>query len=75
MTDSVPAKDHGRRLRAGERDQAAKILLKRYESGESIRDLATSSGYSIGLVRNLLLEAGATLRPKGGSARAQGSKR
>lgn len=37
-----------------------------YEAGASIRTLATTHGLSFGTVRGLLLEAGATLRGRGG---------
>lgn len=69
MTAGLPQKERGRRLDAGVRTEAANILLKRYNQGESIRDLAASSGYSIGLVRNLLIEADVKFRPKGGRRR------
>ncbi len=67
--DGLPAKDKGRRLRPEDRASASKLLLRRYRNGESIRELASSSGYSIGLVRNLLLEGGVEFRPKGGASK------
>lgn len=69
-SSGLPAKKHGTRLRASDRAQAARVLLDRYNRGESIRELAVDSGYSIGLVRNLLIEADVAFRPKGGRARA-----
>jgi hypothetical protein len=66
MAAGLPPKERGKRLPAGQRVQAARILLERYNRGESIRDLAADSGYSIGLVRTLLLEADVAFRPKGG---------
>jgi Helix-turn-helix domain len=69
MAAGLPAKDRGKRLPAAERAHASRILLERYNKGESIRQLATDSGYSIGLVRTLLLEADVSFRPKGGRAR------
>jgi hypothetical protein len=70
MAAGLPHKEHGRRLKKGERTQAAGILLERYNRGESIRQLAKASGYSIGLVRALLLEANVAFRPKGGRSRS-----
>jgi hypothetical protein len=69
MAPGLPLKAHGKRLSAEERIQAATVLLERYNRGESIRQLAADSGYSIGLVRNLLVEADVAFRPKGGRAR------
>lgn len=51
--------------------EAAKIgeaLRESYEKGESIRDLADKSGYSIQRVRSLLQDAGATMRSRGRAA-------
>ncbi|MEU7911344.1 helix-turn-helix domain-containing protein [Microbispora bryophytorum] len=42
-------------------------LKRRYADGESIRALAASTGRSYGFVHRLLEEAGALLRPRGGS--------
>jgi hypothetical protein len=67
MASGLPRKPYGKRLAAAERVQAARILRQRYDQGESIRQLAADSGYSIGLVRKLLLEADVVFRPKGGS--------
>jgi hypothetical protein len=41
-------------------------LKAAYEAGASIRDLATSQKLAFGTVRTLLLEAGVTLRSRGG---------
>ena len=71
MASGLPQKPRGKRLPAAERVQAARILRERYDQGKSIRDLAADSGYSIGLVRTLLLETNVVFRPKGGRARAR----
>ncbi|PDQ36293.1 MAG: DNA methyltransferase [Candidatus Lumbricidophila eiseniae] len=51
--------------------QAAQVLgvefRRRYESGLSIRDLATETGYSIQRIRSLLMSAGTELRERGGA--------
>jgi hypothetical protein len=59
----------GSRVTGGERDKLAADLKKRYESGESIRVLAESSGRSYGFVHRILNESGATLRGRGGATR------
>ena len=42
---------------------------EKYESGQSIRLLAESSGRSYGFVHRILTESGATLRGRGGATR------
>ena len=44
-------------------------LRKRYDGGESIRSLASSTNRSYGFVHRLLSESGATLRSRGGANR------
>ena len=44
-------------------------LRQRYDGGESIRSLATSTNRSYGFVHRLLSESGATLRSRGGANR------
>lgn len=63
----------GSRVTGGERDKLAEDLKKRYESGESIRLLAQSSGRSYGFVHRILNESGATLRGRGGATRKKTS--
>jgi hypothetical protein len=55
-----------RRLRGAERTQVAAGLAARYEAGASIRQLAAETSRSYWQVRTLLVEAGETLRPRGG---------
>ncbi|MFE5550207.1 helix-turn-helix domain-containing protein [Streptomyces sp. NPDC056534] len=54
-----------RPLRGSERTQVASALRAKYEAGASIRALAGATHRSYGAVHKLLLEAGATLRPRG----------
>lgn len=54
--DTARAKAMGKKLRG------------RYEKGESVRELADSTGYSIQRVRALLLAAGTQMRPRGRTA-------
>ena len=48
-------------------NELAKLTRMLYESGQSIRDIAGSTGYSIQRVRTLLNHAGVDLRPRGGT--------
>ncbi|ADP82827.1 putative transcriptional regulator [Pseudofrankia inefficax] len=63
----------GTRITGAERDKLAAELRKKYESGQSIRLLAESSGRSYGFVHRILSESGTTLRGRGGATR--GSKK
>jgi hypothetical protein len=51
------------------RDRAALVryLVERYAAGESLMRLSHETGRSFGHVRRLLLDAGVTMRPRGGS--------
>ena len=59
----------GKRITGGDRSTLADDLRKRYDGGESIRSLATSTNRSYGFVHRLLSESGATLRSRGGANR------
>src|SRR5215211_9537680 len=59
----------GKRITGGDRSSLADDLRKRYDGGESIRSLATSTNRSYGFVHRLLSESGATLRSRGGANR------
>jgi hypothetical protein len=59
----------GARITGQARDKLAADLKKRYDSGQSIRALAESSGRSYGFVHRILTESGATLRGRGGATR------
>ncbi|MBB4932120.1 hypothetical protein F4561_002940 [Lipingzhangella halophila] len=59
----------GTRVTGTERAELADELKRRYDSGESIRSLAASTGRSYGFVHRLLTEAGVTLRGRGGATR------
>jgi Helix-turn-helix domain len=67
----TPRLERGRRLRNDERGTTAAELLKRYESGRSIREICGETGYSIGRVRRLLEEAGVNFRSRGGATRGR----
>ncbi len=62
----------GTRVLGVDRSRLGALLAKRYNSGESIRALATSTGRSYGFVHQLLTECGVDLRrrrrPEGESA-------
>ncbi|MFI0483627.1 helix-turn-helix domain-containing protein [Actinomadura sp. 9N215] len=59
----------GTRVVGEERLRLAKVLAPRYQSGESIRDLAAETGRSYGFIYNVLKEAGVELRGRGGNTR------
>ncbi|WP_030672249.1 helix-turn-helix domain-containing protein [Streptomyces sp. NRRL B-1347] len=56
-------------LSGDRRREKARDLRVTYEAGASIRSLAARSGLAYGTVRKLLLEAGTTLRGRGGNQR------
>ncbi|MGW4995935.1 helix-turn-helix domain-containing protein [Streptomyces mirabilis] len=53
----------------------ARELAKRYEGGTPIRALAEEQGRSYGFIHRLLIDAGATLRLRGGDQRRTGQDR
>lgn len=66
-TGTSPTK--GRRIVGAERQTLAKDLVKRYNSGESIRSLAASTGRSYGFIHRVLTESEVQLRQRGGARR------
>jgi len=64
---SYPKK--GKRVEGDQRDKLGADLLKKYNKGKSIRELAATTGRSYGFVHRLLGESGADLRPRGGNNR------
>jgi Helix-turn-helix domain len=64
----------GTRVTGMDRSKLATTLGKRYDSGESIRSLAASTGRSYGFVHRILTETGVTLRGRGGATRRSKSK-
>jgi hypothetical protein len=61
----------GSRVTGPDRDKLAAELKKKYDSGQSIRALAESTGRSYGFVHRILTESGATLRGRGGATRGK----
>jgi hypothetical protein len=61
----------GTRVTGPDRSKLAIDLKKRYDSGESIRALATATGRSYGFVHRILTETGVTLRGRGGATRGK----
>lgn len=59
----------GTRVTGEDRDKLASDLKTRYDAGESIRSLATSTGRSYGFVHRILTETGVALRGRGGATR------
>jgi Helix-turn-helix domain len=64
----------GTRVTGVDRSKLATLLGKRYDSGESIRSLAASTGRSYGFVHRILSETGVTLRGRGGATRSSKAK-
>ena len=60
----------GTRVIGVDRSRLGTVLGKRYDSGESIRSLAASTGRSYGFVHRLLRETGVELRRRGGATRS-----
>ncbi|UDM05497.1 helix-turn-helix domain-containing protein [Streptomyces longhuiensis] len=65
--------DKGRRITGVARDTLAAELKAAYEGGASIRSIAGSTGRSYGFVYRILIEAGVTLRGRGGDTRSKPS--
>ncbi|WP_432001550.1 helix-turn-helix domain-containing protein [Streptomyces sioyaensis] len=59
------------RLRGEEREKVRSELARKYDAGQSIRELAPEQGLSYGLTRTLLLEAGVALRHRRGGRQAR----
>ena len=63
----------GKRVTGEDREALKADLKKRYEEGATIRILHTETGRSFGAIQRLLLEAGVTMRPRGGANRTSAS--
>jgi Helix-turn-helix domain len=61
----------GTRVIGVDRSRLGTQLGKRYDSGESIRSLAASTGRSYGFVHRLLTETGVELRRRGGATKSR----
>jgi predicted transcriptional regulator len=59
----------GTRVTGEDRSKLATDLKTRYNAGESIRSLASSTGRSYGFVHRILTETGVVLRGRGGATR------
>src|SRR5215813_1317408 len=64
----------GTRVTGVDRGKLATTLRKRYDSGESIRSLAASTGRSYGFVHRILTETGVRLRSRSGSNKTEPSR-
>lgn len=63
------------RLTGTARYDLAADLAARYRAGDTIRGLAAHIDRPYGITRSLLLEAGVTLRPRGGNHRLSRAER
>jgi len=61
----------GSRITGSERDRLAGDLRRKYDSGQSIRALAQSTGRSYGFIHRILSESGTSLRGRGGATRGK----
>lgn len=59
----------GTRVTGTDRGKLAADLKSRYDAGESIRSLASSTGRSYGFIHRIMTEAGVELRGRGGATR------
>lgn len=59
----------GTRVTGTDRSKLAADLKSRYDAGESIRSLASSTGRSYGFIHRILTENGVNLRGRGGATR------
>lgn len=67
----MPDLQKGRRIVGDARNALTSELAKRYERGESIRQLAESTGRSYGFIHRLLRDSGAKMRGRGGATRGR----
>ncbi|HEY2192671.1 MAG TPA: helix-turn-helix domain-containing protein [Actinomycetospora sp.] len=63
----TPDLARNQRVTGSEREKLSTELLKRYQRGQSIREICSETGYSIGRVRRLLVDAGVEFRGRGGT--------
>jgi hypothetical protein len=73
MTELIPSSRH-RRITGAERTRWATDAVRRYNAGDSIRTIATSTDRSYGFVHRVLTEAGVILRPRGGARRRRSNR-
>ena len=66
---TVPDLSRNQSLTGRHREEAARELLARYQAGRSLRGLRAETGYSLGRIRRLLIEAGVEFRRRGGGPR------
>lgn len=65
-TEIVPVEHRARVV--GERRSALGAQMARlYDGGASVKDVAARTGRSYGAAHRMLLEAGVTMRPRGGA--------
>ena len=63
----TPELARNQRVTGAERTKLSNELLRRYQKGASIREICSDTGYSIGRVRRLLVDAGVEFRGRGGT--------
>ena len=63
----TPDLARNQRVTGADRAKLGSELLRRYQKGQSIREICADTGYSIGRVRRLLVDAGVEFRGRGGT--------
>lgn len=70
----MTGKARATRVTGEAREQMSRELVTRYKAGESIRELAASTGRSYGFVHRVLTESEVPLRGRGGATRNRASR-
>lgn len=70
----MTGKARATRVTGEARAQMSQELVTRYLAGESIRELAASTGRSYGFVHRVLSESEVTLRGRGGATRNRAAR-
>lgn len=60
----------GKRVVGEDRDKLKAALKAKYEAGATVRTLHEETGRSYGAIQKLLVEAGVTMRPRGGNRKS-----
>jgi len=72
-TNATTSTRKGARLVGADRERLTSEVTRRYDEGDSIRDIAAKTGRSYGFVHRVLVESGAALRSRGGATRRSSS--
>jgi hypothetical protein len=59
----------GQRVTGADREELTEKLVKQYQAGASIRELAAETSRSYGFIHRILKDSGVELRGRGGATR------